>query len=265
MLSTVVRHHRRVAKFLLPTLLAAGLTVLAPRDGEAQEAPGEDRWAFTAELSLTDSSGNQDLTVWTTGLSVRHLRTEIFELEIKLQARSGSSNGDQVVENYQGEMNFDFTPGHRWSPFVFTTAEHDPFKRLNVRINSGAGAKYRLYQAGSRGEAALSVAVLHSYEALGAAEPATPAPDPTQSARWDVKLNGKQELREGVSVSHSTQFQPTHGEFDDYLLNVQTGLKVLVNSHMAVSVSHEYRRDSTPAPTVEPDDRLIKAGIILQL
>ncbi|HEX7120536.1 MAG TPA: DUF481 domain-containing protein [Longimicrobiales bacterium] len=220
----------------------------------------DDRWAAAAELSMTATSGNQDVTVLATGFTLRHLRQELFDFELKLQARYGSSRGEQVVENYQGTFNLDFGPGHRWSPFIYSTAEHDPFKRLDVRVSSGAGAKYRLYRAENSGEASLSLAMLHSYEAL-----TTDVPTRTTSARWSLRLTGRQEIRDGVTVSSQALYEPVYNDTGDYLLAVDAGLKVLVTRSIALSVTHEYNQDSTPADGVGEIDRLLKAGILIEL
>lgn len=251
------------------------LSVLAvPRAAAAQSGPSADpvaddsaptekvdRWAAAAELSMTAASGNQEMTVVATSFTLRHLRQELFDFQLKLQARYGSSRGEQVVENYQGTFNFDIGPRHRWSPFIYSTAEHDPFKRLDIRVNSGAGAKYRLYRTEDRGEASLSLAMLHSYEALSSGT-ATPTKN---TARWSVRLTGTRKLRDGVTLSSEALYEPVVDDVGDYLLTFDAGLKVLVTQHIALSVTHEYNQDTTPAEGVGEIDRLLKAGIIIEL
>lgn len=225
---------------------------------EAAQAP---RWAAVTELTLTDASGNNDMTVFTTGFTLRHLRTELYSFELQLQGRYGASDGEQVAENYKGSLTFDFATGSRWSPFLHTTAEHDPFRHLDLRMNSGAGARYRLYREPNRGEADISVAMMHSYETLQNEGIAAT----TNRARWNVRVNGSRQLHEGVTVSHRTQYQPIVDQLGDYLLTMETGLRVHLNNHVALSVSHEYNRDSMPVADVHPDDRLLKAGVQVQL
>ena len=219
-----------------------------------------DRWAAAAEFSMTAASGNQNMTVLATGFTLRHLRKEIFDLQVKIQARYGSSGGEQVIENYQGTFNFDIGPRHRWSPFIYSTAEHDPFKLLDVRINSGAGAKYRLYRAEDGNEASLSLAMLHSYEAL-----ATVGARTTNAARWSVHLTGSQRLADGVTLSSQARYEPVVDDIDDFLFTFDAGLKVLVTQRIAVSITHQYNQDTTPAQGVGEIDRLTKAGIIIEL
>ncbi|HEX6940075.1 MAG TPA: DUF481 domain-containing protein [Longimicrobiales bacterium] len=249
---------RAVAAAALFAILAVARVALA--QGPNAEPKEEDRWAAAAEFSMTATSGNQEVTVLATGFSLRHLRHELFDLQLKLEASYGSSNGERVVENYQGTFNFDIGPNHRWSPFLYGTAEHDPFKRLDVRVNSGAGAKYRVYRADNRGEASLSLAVLHSYEAL-----TTAGLEPTTSARWSLRLTGRQQIRDGVMLSSEALYEPVYNDVSDYLLALDAGLKVLVTQQIALSVTHEYNQDSTPAEGVGEIDRLLRAGILIEL
>lgn len=219
------------------------------------------RWATITELTLTDASGNQNLTVFTTGFTLKHLRTEHFAFELELQGRYGSSDGEQVAESYKGAITFDFTPNSRWSPFVHTTAEHDPFRRLDIRANTGAGARWRVYRERGRGEADLSVSMMHSYETLANDEGSMS----TARARWNVRVNGSRQVRDGVTLSHRTQYQPVADELGDYQLSTVTGLRVHLSRRIALSVSHEYNRDTRPAESVRPDDRLLKAGVQVEI
>lgn len=230
----------------------------AVQDEEPQDSP---RWAGSTELTLTDASGNQRLTVFTTGFKLRHLRTEIYAFELEVQGRYGSSDGEQVAESYKGGITFDFTPQSRWSPFLHTEAEHDPFRRLDVRMNSGAGARFRVYREPSRGEVDLSVAMMHSYEAFAHESDGTQR----NRARWNIRANGSRRVHEGVTLSHRTRYQPIVGETGDYLLTMETGLRVHLSRRIALSVSHEYNRDSTPPEDVHADDRLLKAGVQVDL
>ncbi len=260
-----------LALVLAAALFAQPAAAQGPRPDEdttADPAVNPDRWAAAAEFTLTSASGNQDVTVLTTGFSLKHLRSELFGFNLKLQARYGTSDGQQVVENYQGSFNVDIGPQRRWSPFFSSAAEHDPFKRLDVRISSGAGARYRLYRAENRGEASLSVAMLHSYEALSpdpAATDVNSAPLTKNDALWRLELTSRHEVREGITLTSGALYQPVVNHAGDFLLEFDAALKVMVTKRIALSISHEFDHDSTPPPGVEDTDRLLKAGILIEL
>ncbi|HEY8379160.1 MAG TPA: DUF481 domain-containing protein, partial [Nannocystis sp.] len=60
-------------------------------------------------------------------------------------------------------------------------------------------------------------------------------------------------------------YEPVVDDVGDYLFTFDAGLKVLVTQRIALSVTHEYNQDSTPAEGVGEIDRLLKAGIIIEL
>lgn len=249
---------RRLVAIVLGTALTLGA---APAAASAQDDE-PDAWGATAELSFTRATGNQRINVLTTAFQVTRRAVDMYGFELNMQARYGSSEDERLFENYKGELNLDMAPvSERWSPFLYSTAERDRVNRLDMRVNSGAGAMYKLYRSDDRGEAALRVAMSYSYEAVRADEPL----DPTQTALWSLRLNGRQQIRDGVTLTHSTHYQPVYDELSDYLLSVQTTLKVMVTSRVALSVSHEYDRDSVPPPDVGPTDELLKAGILVEL
>lgn len=227
---------------------------------EPPEAPAPDRWRAAAELTLTDAQGNQDVRVFTTAFTLEHLQRDLFKLVLKAQARYGSSDGESVAENYRTSLDVDLGPSARVAPFLHTNAERDPFKRLDLRVSSGAGARLRLYENKDAGNLSLSVSVLHSLETA-----ATTLNGTTQMARVNAQLNARHKLSSGVTLSHSSQYQPVYGTIADYLLNLDTSLKVLLTRRVALSVSHEFDRDSRPAQDVRKDDRLLKAGVLIEL
>jgi putative salt-induced outer membrane protein YdiY len=240
--------------------LAAGTRPVAGQDGG-----GRAEWRASAELTFTDASGNQNVSLITTGLRVRHRNPRRLGLDLRLQGRYGSSERDgereRVAESYRGMLNVDVGPGRRWTPFVHMTADHDPFRRLDARINTGAGAKLQLERDDGSGEFDASLALLHSYEALRSDNDRLS----TRAARWSLRLSGQQKLTDGVTLTHSSQYQPVHGGLDDYLLNVETAVKLMVTERLAISIAHEYDRDSTPAEGVHKDDRLLRAGLLIEL
>lgn len=256
--------HRTIPIFAgIVALLAIGRPAAAQED----EASEPDRWSAAAEFTLTDSRGNQEVTVLTSGFTLEHLRVEAFEFKLELRARYGRSNGDRIAENYRGQINFDIRPGGSWAPFLRTTAEKDPYKRLDVRVNSGAGAKYRFRGSDAGGDITLSLGMLYSYERLAPPDDAPPTASApvSNSALWDLQFTGNQRIRDGVTFTSEAVYRPVHDTPGDYLLEIDTGVRVLVTQRIALSVGYEFARDSTPPEGVEKDDRLTRAGIIIEL
>ena len=257
---------RLLSSFLLAILVLCG-SAAAQETTDDQDAadnqepaPKPDRWRAAAELTLTDSRGNQDVRVFTTAFTLEHLQRELFKLVLKSQARYGRSEGHRVAENYRASLDVDLSPGARVAPFLHTNAERDPFKRLDLRMNSGAGARLRLYAGPESGNLSVSLGILHSFESAS-----TVLAGATQVARVNAQVQAMQKLTDDVTFSHQTQYQPVYGTMEDYLLTTNSSLRVLLTRRVALSVSHEFDRDSRPAQDVRRDDRLLKAGVLIEL
>jgi hypothetical protein len=220
-------------------------------------------------MSVTDQSGNRMLRLLTGGLNVSHLQEERFRLDLGLQSRYGKSEDELVTLSHQGTFAFDFQPAATWSPFVFIDAERDEFKLLDLRLSTGAGAKYTMWRVEeSDEETSLSLALLHAYERIAAQapdqeEPVADGPDVVHRARWSLRARTSHELRSGVTFRHTTFYQPLWDEMANYLLRLDTSLKILLTERLALSVDYQIKRDARPPPGVEPDDRLLKTGLII--
>lgn len=262
MIETTTRRGRRTAAGLLAATLLVAHPVLALQD----EPEEEDRYETVLDLAFTTTSGNQDITLLTTDLAFTHLDPAAYRLEAGAGARFARTDGEKVAENYRGQVDLAFTPEARWSPFLFAEVEHDPFRRLDVRSNSGSGARYRFWES-ERGSASISGAVLYSYENF--------ARDPEladslfvpsrQNARLSWRLKGEREVTETFTLEHVTFYQPVWDTFDDYLFDAQTTGRVRVSDAIALTISYTYERDSTPPAGVGRDDRLFTAGVSIEL
>lgn len=222
-----------------------------------------DRWKLATEVSLTDQSGSRDIRLFTGGVQVSHREKEAFELEGSIKSRYGKSEGEVVARNHFGSLSFDLHPGDVWSPFLFMTAERDPFKRLDLRFAGGAGAKYTPFAADDRtSDVSFSLALLYSVEDLRPSED-EPVPNDRSLARWSFRVRGGRELGEAVSVQHVTFYQPMVDQMADYLLRSETGAKVLLSERLALSVSYALNRTARPPEGVAPEDRLFRTGLII--
>lgn len=250
-----------VLVFLFLLTLGATNSPAAAQDPETAPEEPADAWAASVELGFTTASGNQELTVLTSAFDVGHTAENLYDAELQVQARYGSSQDEIVAESYKMALNIGLRPVGRWTPFVFSVAQRDRFQLLDLRLNSGAGARFRFSQNGSK--ANVGVALLHSYELLDT--DSLPNALPTSRARFRVAAESNFELREGVTLTNTTHFEPIAQDLADYLLSVDTALKVLLTKGLALSVGYEFDRDSAPpAPSVESNDYLLRAGIILE-
>lgn len=251
---------------LLPLfLLATSLAAQAPEapTGEA-DAPQPDRWKVSTQVSLTDQAGNKSLRLWTGGLTLSHERPDAWDFESALRSRYGSSEGEVVATNHSGTVSVSLDGTSRWSPFLHLNGERDRFKRLALRLSGGLGARFSLYDAEQGpGELNASLALLNSYERI--LPSATETADRTRNvARWNLRLRGTEQLRPGVTLSHTSTYEPVWSTLADYLLRTETGIRVLLTERLALSVEYHLDRTSRPPDGVDPNDRLFKTGLIIE-
>ena len=243
----------------------AGLLILAlatfNTPTTAQETGEEpDTWSAEAGLTLQASGGNESLTAFTTALGLGHLRPGVAEFSANTRFRYGESEGEKVAQNLRGDLTMDLWPQANWSPFLFATAEQDPIKKLEARVNGGAGAKRTFLQDGWN-EVSVSGAILYSYENLEVAD--SLGDGVNQTARWSWRVRGRKELGEGSRLEQVVFFLPAWDRLADYQLESVTKLRLALNKTLSFTTDILYQRDNTPAPDVGPDDYSISVGLSL--
>lgn len=239
--------------------LACGSAVAAQETDPADEP---ERWAGEIGFALNSTGGNQHITILSTNVALSHLETSEYEAGIGGRFRYGRSGGEDVAQNLQGNVNLDFRPEATWSPFLFATGESDPFKKLEARLNTGAGVKHTFWRE-DWSEVSLSGAVLYSYENLAVADSLAASLNDGVSnmARWSFRGRTRKEFGEGRRLEQVVFYQPDWDELDDYLLESVTAGRWVLTRGLAFTTTFTYQRDSTPAPDVQPDDWSLAVGL----
>jgi len=232
----------------------ATMTAAAAAPQPRQEPP--DRWAVALDLGFASSSGNSDLTSLTSGLRIRHLQTRLFKLEWSATFRYGESQGTVVARNLQSKLDFDVGPAAVFAPFLFASAEHDPFRKLDLRAKTGSGVKYTFYRA-AEGEGSLRVAAQYSHENLTATH------GTHTDGAWSMELKGARALNETLRVENSTTWDPVFDDFGNYTLDVRSKVSSKISKRLALTLTHAYNYDTTPAPNVGRTDQRFQAGLTI--
>jgi hypothetical protein len=238
-------------------LLASGhalvllLLLLSPGSLDAQDTP-ERAWRTQIELGLNGARGNSSFTVFRTGFTVTHLRTEAAEVELTGVFNYGKSNDELISRNWRTSLKVDLVPESAVSPFVFATTSGDELRRQDLRSEGGAGAKYTFWR-GEAGSASISMASLYSYEDFEQ-DPAMPELPAERSARWSFRAKAQRRLG-GSEIAHTTFYQPVWNRGDDYLVDALTTLSTTIVGAVTLSIEHEYMHDATPPPEVRRDDQ----------
>lgn len=257
---------KKIVAVLIPLAIlgtpmpAAGQEESADPKPESAD-PKPDTWSSVVDLAFSGASGNDQTLLLTSGFRLTHLRTERFEMEWSGSVRYGRSEGREVARNLKSGLKLDVLPAARWSPFVSVTAERDPFRRLDLRSTSGAGLKYTIWRS-SRGAASISGAALHSYENFISTDEAPL--ENRRSARWSWRFKGDRKLGERVLVENISIYQPVWNHSSEYLLSMDSAVRVPMSRRIALSFSHSFNRDSMAPEGVKPDDHLVKVGLTIE-
>jgi hypothetical protein len=229
-----------------------------PAAAQQTDTREPDRWAAAVDLGFASSSGNSDLTSLTTGVRVKHLQTRLFKLEWSVTFRYGESQGTVVARNLQSKLDFDVGPAARIAPFVFASAERDPFRRLDLRARTGSGVKYTFYRE-TPGEASVRLAAQYSRENFTsvAAEP------PRNDGAWSMEFKGGRGVGDSVKLENTTTFTPVFDDFADHNLDIASKISSRISKHLALTLSHAYGYDSTPADGVGRTDQRFQAGLTI--
>ena len=220
--------------------------------------PEPDRWAAAVDLGFNASTGNTRLMLLTTGFRIRHLETESFRLDWGVTFRYGESRGAVVARNAQTSLNFDLAPKSLWTPFVFATFEHDPFRRLDLRSNTGSGVTHSLYREDD-GEITVSAAALYSHEGF------TVSTQPARNdARWSLQAKVNRKIGSSMKIENASFYKPVWDEGGDYNMQSVTKLSSKITERLAMTLSHEYLKDSTPPDGVKREDQRVVAGLTFE-
>lgn len=236
---------------VLLALLAAPAAAQEPASPAPEPRP--DKWKAALDVGFTGSIGNTRLAVLTTAVRVKHLQTQIMELDWVASYRYGESDGEVVQRNASTTLTMDVSPRAKWSPFAFATIERDPFRRLDLRSNTGSGLKYTFYRT-ERGAASMSVAGLYSHESFTNDRPER------KDARWSARFKIDQRLGSLLRIENTTFYKPVWNRSGDFNIQLQSRLSTRVTQRVAITFTHEYLHDSTPPAGVAREDQRFQAG-----
>lgn len=251
------RRGRRIG--VLPAVVALHLAA-APA---IAQVPDSTFWRATGELSLTDVSGNRDLSLFATQLTVERISAEDYAAQASAAARYGRSDGDLAAKSLLGQAELRLRPLDAVSPFFTASVERDEVRRLELRLAGSAGVDLNLVRGEAR-RLAVGAALLQDYERREPIEAATE--DPTTSrTRITLRVAGRTPIREGITVEHESRVEPATVDFSDYLLRSTTALRAVLSSRLAFQTTYLFTRDNIPPEGVAyKDDRTLTVGLVIQ-
>jgi len=229
----------------------------------ATQEKAADRWRFAVDFGFNGQIGNTQLIALSSGFQLKRLETQHFELELSAGYRYGRSGGEIVARSAQTRVAVNMFPQARVSPYFFSTAERDRFRRLDLRSNGGGGMKYRIWDS-NHGRLALIAAALYSYEDFTPTSTADPN-GTRQNARWNVRVEAERRLGDAVRITHASAWQPVWDRASDYDVELTTTVATRVSQSVSMTMNHVYQHDSLPPEGVKREDQRLVVGLRLDL
>jgi putative salt-induced outer membrane protein len=263
----------------------SGATVVAPGGFVTGTTLNEDDPRQATELAISAgglfSSGNAKTIALTSAAKFRLRRDEhLFTTALAGNfARAGKPGTavDTTVENVQGLLRYDYFLNSKLSLFLQSTARHDRFQGLDLRVDADPGLAYYLFDTKKhrlttelgydfqhdvrRDEARIQVAP------EGAA-PGTVLPllDKTQTLHNIRAFAGyENKLYKGVSINLSVEYLQSLKDIGVYRLIFDTGLKTQLVGKLAIATTYTMRFENRPLPSVEKADSLASVNLVYNL
>jgi hypothetical protein len=202
-------------------------------------------WSAEGEVGASVFFGNTDQVTVTTRAAVER-GDSIFEFSADVGFNYGeASNSDGVTlvnkRSWLSNVNIDYRPYGRVSPFFFARVESSLEKRLALRHSSGLGGKV-LFIRSDRTRLDLSASLL--------AERTMPMGEVSREddrtlARWSARLRFRRTFGdERMTFNSENSYQPVFNTLDDFTFNSKNSLSYALTQVVALRLSFVDSYDS---------------------
>ena len=251
------------------------------RNEETEAKAAGDALEWDLSFGALFSTGNARSTAVTGGTNFR-LRRDRHQVSAAFlgnygRAAVGDAEPVDTVGNLQGRARYDIFLGERWSLFAMVTARHDPFQRLDLRLNVDPGAAFYVI---NRQKEQLRVEAGYDFqydvrdaETAIAYEPnGTPVYDAqgefvyldrtriTHAARLAAGYSNK--LSEAFGFNTELEYLQSLLEGQRWRLNWSSSLSALLVAKLSVAATFTLRFDNDPLPRVKHLDTLSSLNLV---
>ena len=249
--------------------------------GEREEAAG-DALEWDLSFGALFSTGNARSTAITGGTTflLRRGRHQAFATFLGNYGRAATDADAEPVDtvgNLQGRVRYDVFLSDRWSLFGMVTARHDPFQRLDLRLNVDPGvALYVINQ--QKQQLRVEAGYDFQYDVRDAETAIAYEPDgsPVYDAQGEfvhlprtrithaARLFGGyvNKLDEVVSFSTGLEYLQSLQDAVRWRLNWDTSLSTVLVSKLSLSATFTLRLDNDPLPRVRHLDTLSSINLV---
>lgn len=228
------------------------------------------------------STGNARSTAITGGTNFllrrdRHQLTATFLGNYGRAAATIDDDPVDTVGNLQGRTRYDFFLSKRWSLFGMVTARHDPFQRLDLRLNVDPGAAFYVinrakeqlrFEAGydfqldvRDPDSAVELQADGSpiYDAQGNFIP-LPRTRITHAARLAAGYSNK--INDAVGFATELEYLQSLLEAQRWRLNWVTSFSTVLVRKLSLSATFNLRMDNDPLPGVKHLDTITSVNLV---
>ena len=83
-------------------------------------------------------------------------------------------------------------------------------------------------------------------------------------ARWSFQTRAMQRLGNTMKIEHASSYKPVWDKSGDYNIQAATKVSSKITQRLAMTLSHEYLKDSTPPSGVRREDQRVQAGLTFE-
>lgn len=249
-------------------------------------AEADDEAGDTLEWNLSFgalvSTGNARSTAITGGTTflLRRGRHQAFATFLGNYGRAASSVDAEPVDtvgNLQGRVRYDVFVADRWSLFGMVTARHDPFQRLDLRLNVDPGVAFYII---NRQKEQLRVEAGYDFQ-YDVRDPASAVeldadgnpiydaqgefiPLPRTRITHAARLFGgyTNQLSEVVGFATGLEYLQSLQEARRWRLNWDTSLTAQIVSSLSLAATFTLRMDNDPLPGVKNLDTITSVNLV---
>lgn len=254
-----------------------GATDIAKGGFVGGDRPKEDDPREVTDLGIAAgglfTAGNARTLALTSSAKLR-LRRDQHQLSAALAANVGrAGKKDQpietTVENYQGLLRYDFFLSDDVSLFLQSTARHDRFQGLDLRLNVDPGVAYYFFDTKKhRLQGELGYDLQHDVrrdasraQSVPAGSPAgTLPPPPLDKTRTlnNVRIffGYENKLRKEVGFVASFEYLQSFEDYETFRMVGDIGLKSNIADSLALATTYTIRYENLPLPNVEKADSI---------
>ncbi len=229
------------------------LLVLAVGQVSAQK-----KWNYNFGLGGSLKSGNVNMiTLTNTGGVERNDSTLAFSADYGIVY--GEKDHEEYDKGLTANVKFDLWQYSRWSPFFSASYINNKYKGYNYKTSLLLGAKYRIYTS-PKCDYSISAAYVYDFVEYTKANDALKP----QVSRISLRVKIKQKIGDGVSLKHTTFYQPSLMDFGgDFIVTSVTSLETKLSSNLFFDVNFNYEYRSLVPEGIKPQD--ITTGVSLKL